>query len=359
LDKNDNKLNNNHHYYDDEITLKELILKIIEFWKELLSRFLIIIIFGIIGAILAFVLTLNNQNTYTSEVSFLLNEDGANNSNDAIAAILGVSSNIPLNKVTEIVKSARVIHNVILAKVIVNNKPDYVGNHIINLHNLHDGWNQVEVSEKAKEFDLTDFYFSGNQIQDFSIKELRAISIIHKMILKNNLAISYNDKTDIFNLSVTSLNSELTSEMLNTTYQELIKFYTYQTVGRPLENFEVLAEREDSLFQVVKRLQSQIAYAEYRTVGLQHQSSKLSTMDLKRAFTSTSELYNKVRKNKEELEYMLKNKSPEFQILDRTFIPVTNATSRLKQIAIGIFLGLFLAVIYIIGAKIVRDALNE
>jgi len=359
LDKNDNKLNNNHHYYDDEITLKELILKIIEFWKELLSRFLIIIIFGIIGAILAFILTLNNQNTYTSEVSFLLNEEGANISNDAIATILGVSSNIPLNKVTEIAKSARVMHKVILAQVIVDNKPDYIGNHIINLHNLHEKWNQAEVTQNMKEFDLTDFYFSGNQIQDFSTKELRAISIIHKMILKHNLAISYNDKTDIFNLSITSHNSELTSEMLNTIYQELIKFYTYQTVGRPLENFGVLAEREDSLFQVVKQLQSQIAYAEDRTVGLQYQSSKLSTMDLKRAFASASELHNKVRKNKEELEYMLKNKSPEFQILDRTFIPVTNTTSRLKQIAIGIFLGLFLAVVYIIGAKIIRDALNE
>jgi uncharacterized protein involved in exopolysaccharide biosynthesis len=358
LNKND-KGQENHQYYDDEITLKELILKIIEFWNEILRRFWIVILLGVIGALIAFGLSLKSKTTYRSDISFLLNEEGASNSNDAIAAILGVSSNIPLNKVTEIVKSARVIHNVILSKVIINNKPDYVGNHIINFYSLHDEWNSNEGSEKMKEFDLTNFYFDNNQIQDFSTKELRAISIIHKMIIKSNLSINYNDKTDIFNLSITSLNSELTSELLNTTYQELIKFYTYQTVGKPMENFEVLAEREDSLFREVKSLQSQIAYAEDRTLGLKYKSSKLNTMDLQRAFASTSDLYNKVRKNKEELEFVLKNKSPEFQILDRTFIPIVNAQSKIKQITIGIVLGIFLSILYILGSKIVRDALND
>jgi uncharacterized protein involved in exopolysaccharide biosynthesis len=352
-------INNGPQYYDDEITLKELILKIIEFWKEVWRRKFLIITIAIICGAIAYGMNLRHKSTYTSNLSFLLNEDKASSSDAAISALLGINSSIPLNKVTEILKSARVIHNVILTKGVVDGKVDYFGNHIINIYALHDDWNTDIKDEKYKPLDLTNFYFTRNEIQDFETKDLRALSAIHKIIISDILAINYNDKTSIFNMSVTSRNSELTSELTNRIYSALIDFYTYQTVGKPKENFKILVEREDSLHSEIKRLEGQLAYMDDRRLGLTSKRSSLSREDLNRTYAATLQLYNKVNSNKEELEFMLANKSPEFQILDKTFIPISNVSSWKKKVLIGLFLGLFLGFIYVIGTKIIRDALAE
>ncbi len=346
-------------YYDDEITLKELILKIIEFWKEVWRRKFIIITLGLICGLIAYGLNLKHKNTYSSNLSFLLNEDKESSSDAAISALLGINTNIPLNKVTEILKSARVLHKVILSKGVIDGKVDYFGNHIINVYELHDDWNTDIKDEKYRPLDLTNFYFTKDQIQDFETKELRALSAIHKLINNEILTINYNDKTLIFNMGVTTRNSELTSELINTIYSELIEFYTYQTVGKPKENFKILVDREDSLHTEIKRMEGQLAYMEDRTLGVISRRSNLSKDDLKRTYSATLELFNKVTRNKEELEFMLANKSPEFQILDKTFIPISNVSSWKKKVAIGMFLGLFLGIIYVLGAKIIRDALAE
>ncbi|MDA8692829.1 Wzz/FepE/Etk N-terminal domain-containing protein [Saprospiraceae bacterium] len=350
---------NSSQYYDDEITLKELILKIVEFSKELWRRKFLIIIIAIICGGIAYALNLKFKNTYSSSLSFLLNENTESNTDAAISALLGINSSIPLNKVTEIAKSARVLHNVILSKGVVNGKVDYFGNHIINIYDLHKDWDTGIKDEKYKELDLTNFYFEKNKVEDFKTNELRALSQIHKLIVSNILTISYNDKTSIFNMNVTTQNSELTSELLNTIYTQLIKFYTYQTVGKPKENFSILVQREDSLYSVMTKMESQLAYLDDRTLGLKSRAPLVGRDDLKRKYNSALEMYNKVNRNKEELEFMLQNKSPEFQILDRTFIPKSNTSSWKKNVLIGLFIGLFLGVIYVLGSKVIRDALAE
>ena len=57
--------------------------------------------------------------------------------------------------------------------------------------------------------------------------------------------------------------------------------------------------------------------------------------------------------------FNLKNKTPDFSIIDQTFLPVWNSPSILKALLIGGFLGAFLGVGFLVFRKIIRDALNS
>jgi len=86
-------------------------------------------------------------------------------------------------------------------------------------------------------------------------------------------------------------------------------------------------------------------------------ASSLSFEQLSRKVETTNRVYQEILKNKERVEFMLSSETPEFQMINRTFIPIVAASSKLKALLIGGFLGGFLGVGYIFGRKIIRDAM--
>ena len=69
------------YYQDDEITLKELILKIREFWLELWGKKWIILGVAIIGAAVFAVRAKMQETTYTTGLSFMVTENDQNDQN--------------------------------------------------------------------------------------------------------------------------------------------------------------------------------------------------------------------------------------------------------------------------------------
>ena len=61
---------------NDEISLKELLLKIKEWFKFLLSKRKVIILFGFIGALLGLGYSIYKKPTYTASLTFALEEGG-------------------------------------------------------------------------------------------------------------------------------------------------------------------------------------------------------------------------------------------------------------------------------------------
>ncbi|MEM1124186.1 MAG: Wzz/FepE/Etk N-terminal domain-containing protein, partial [Bacteroidota bacterium] len=106
------------YYEDDEITLKELILKIQEFWGELWRNK-----FWIVGtAVLAAGLWLSkamfvDKTTYRSTLSFMVDEENGKNGSP-VADLLGYSNfNYNFERITELAKSAKIVNNTLLSEV--------------------------------------------------------------------------------------------------------------------------------------------------------------------------------------------------------------------------------------------------
>ena len=66
----------NEQIENDEISLKELLLKVKDWYGFLISKWKIIVFFGFIGALLGLGYSIFKKPTYTASLTFALEEDG-------------------------------------------------------------------------------------------------------------------------------------------------------------------------------------------------------------------------------------------------------------------------------------------
>ena len=80
----------NTYLEDDEITLKELILKIQEFYREVLKRWLLVILITLPVMGYMFYKAYKTPNTYPATLTFMVNEDKAGGGLGGLAASFGL-----------------------------------------------------------------------------------------------------------------------------------------------------------------------------------------------------------------------------------------------------------------------------
>ena len=344
------------YYQDDEITLKELILKIQEFWWEIWKNKIFVLLITIIVALAFLANTWRKEVTYTANLSFMLTEEGSNRGGTA-AELLGLGEvDYNLDKISALATSSKIIYEALLQKITVEGKEDFIANHLIQVYDLQENWKD-EGDGKYKDFSLKDFYFSNGIKENYSRKEQRALKVLQDLIINKLLSVSYNKKTQVFLLNATTLNEALSTDLVDHVYEALVAFYVDKTVGRPQKTYQMLELRTDSLAQLLDQEERKLALARDRNQGLIGSTYQVTIGRLDRQVTQISAQYMQALKNKEAVEYILQNKTPDFQIIDRTFIPLRNAASKLSTLLIGGFLGVFLGMGYLIGRKIIRDAL--
>ena len=345
-----------YYYQEDEITLKELILKLQEFWREIWKNKLLIILITAIVAVAFFLNAWRKEVTYTANLSFMLTEE-SNNRGGMANELLGLGEvDYNLDKISALVTSSKIIYEALLQKGTINEQENFIANHLIEVYNLHEKWNK-KVKGKYEDFSLEDFYFSNRIRENYTRKEQRALKILQDLIVKKMLTVSYDKRTQVFLLNVTTLNESLSTSLVDNIYESLVAFYIDKTVGRPQRTYELLTLRTDSLSQLLDQEERQLALAKDRTEGLIGSTYQVTMGRLNRQVEQTNAQYMRALKNKEAVEYILQNNTPDFQIIDRTFIPLRNAASKLKALLIGGLLGGFLGMGYLIGRKIIRDAL--
>lgn len=302
--------------------------------------------------------------SYNSHISFLVSEsDQKGNLNATLDLLMYGATSIDNIKLVALAKSARIIQEAMLKKITIQGEEDYVANHIIGQYDLHNNWNKESDNTRFKSISLTDFVFTRSATSNLTDQEKRAMYELQKLVLGSQkgsralMNIDYNDKTEIFDLSVTTFNDELTDGLLHAIYDCLREFYIFETIGRPKKTYDLLAAKEDSLENLLNKYERSLAYTEDRTAGLIGSSAKVNISSITRELDKTKNLYSEVRRNMESIETILQTDTPNFQVLDQNFIPIEDASSFVRSLAIGLFLGGFLGSIYIIGRKIVRDAM--
>ncbi len=326
----------------EEVSLKEIILKIIGFGKEIWNKkFLILLISAIVGGV-AFFRSDEPVTEYESHINFIVNQQALTSTSEKINAILGLNSDMQFGKIIEILKSSKVIHPVLTREINVAEKSEIVANLLLK-----------DVGRKPIEL-------SSSDPEKLSRKELITLSNIHKNFLYKNLTIEHNPVSTALLLKIKTQNQELSTELIDLIYNEFTGFYAYQTIGKPMENFKKLKKRRDSLEWKMKALEKEQARAQDKSMGITSRKSLLYMNDIVRDLQSTSALYAEVNKGMQDLEFTLSSKGPEFQILDRSYIPIRiTEDSKIKKAIIAAIIGMILTIIIVVLAKIVKDALNS
>ena len=142
-------------------------------------------------------------------------------------------------------------------------------------------------------------------------------------------------------------------------YQKLKDFYIEETVGRPKRNLAKLEVITDSLYNVLTKAQNTLSQANVRKRSIISATPGALTNRLSKKVQELNGLYTQAYDQKQKLEFALNNQTPNFQIIDQTFIPIKDEPSKLNALYLGGFLGLFLGIGFFVFRKIIRDALAE
>jgi|AntRauTorckE5430_2_1112549.scaffolds.fasta_scaffold00542_5 uncharacterized protein involved in exopolysaccharide biosynthesis len=350
---------------DDDTTLKELIVEIQEFLLFAWKKPLIVILFVILGVSLGILKAYTSKTSYSAELTFMINEDDGGGVG-GVGAILGQfgfgggSSEHNLDKIIELSKSRKILQGVIFDSITISGQKNSIGNHIINVYDLHQVW-----EEEEKE-DLHGFYFTDqSEITN---------EIIHNTAAKNIYSILAgspkegvdglvrtvsNDLTGILYINAITESEELSLGLTKNVYNSLSQFYIENSIEKHLTTFEQLSQKADSVISELSSVEYRLAKIKDRSSGIIDRRNRLEENKLQRDVQILTVLYGEVLKNKETASFVVSNSTPFFQTVDVPTLPLSkDKISMIRSIIIFSMIAFILCFSFLILWYIIAKALR-
>jgi len=351
---------------NDEISLKELIVKAKEWWQYLLTKWLIILAFGLGGAVIGLVVSLLTPPKYTAKLSFALVEKSSGGGGLAdLASSFGLSSMLgggssgafSGDNLLEIMQSPHTIEQTLLSPIVYNGKKQNLVEVYIQFNELRKGW------EKSANPELKALTFPVGQTRETFTRTQDSVmsGIYDKLIKSNALSIARKDKKLSFvNVSFTS-KDEVFSKLFEEKLMEVTYgFYKETRTAQSRANINMMQAKADS----IKKLYESSLYksAGYSQVNINQALAFAAVPKQKQEYNSQlyATVYTEVLKNLETLKLDLARETPIVQIIDTPRFPLEkDRLGKAKAMATGGVLGGFLIMFYLLGAMFLKNALKE
>lgn len=339
-----------------EVTLREIILLIREYVIYLWRQKWWLLLFVILGAVLFAARSYGTANVYGGRLTFIVNDSQSGGGVGGILGQFGLGGsqggvNIP--QVIQMAQSRRISSEVLFDSITLNGRKDFIANHLIDLYDYH------EIYRESGSTSLADFYFTQGNVADFSPLENTMYKTLHYRVNAPNdplMTILHSAETGIVTISVTTVNEELTLELLNRFYEELNNFYRDNAAAPQQKTIEKLQFQADSLAAVLKQQEYRIAAMEDRSLGVIDRVDRVSVGRLQREANLTSGIYTEVLKNIQTSRFMLSTAQPVFQVMDAPSLPLYGSGVSLKALGIrGAIFGAFFGIFLLVCIRIYRD----
>ncbi len=357
--------------HSEEITLKETILTTQEYWKEIKSKFLVLILFVILLSSFQLFKYFTAKSTYEAPLSFMLNEEDGS-AGGAISGLLGQiglpigGGETNLDKILELAKSRKIAQQALFTKKTINGNDDYLANHLISMLKEKNEWNRKGFLDESDEYDIDNFSFTHDSFPSFSMTENKALKQLHghllgskevaKRALLNN---SQNEPTGIMTILASTYDPEISVALSKSMFEVLSTYYVDKTIEKQEYTFELIQAKTDSIYEELQQKNYSLANFKDKNQSLFARTDQLTESRLMMEIQKLSAMYGEATKNLEIAEFSLKNKTPFIQLIDEPVLPIeASKSSLIKSLITGIILGLFLGVFYLVTRKMIRDALS-
>lgn len=350
----------------DEISLKELILKMQEWWKYLLSKWIIIVIAGIVGGVVGLTYAWLKKPIYKAELSFALQDE---KSGGGLSGALGLASQFGIDlggggaggefsgdNLLELMKSRSMVEKALLTADTINGKRITLAEFYIDFNKLRERWQNK--SEKNIHF-LPDADRSK-----FNLKQDSILGVFHKDIIKSNLTVDKVDKKlSIITLSVSSTN-ELFSKYFTEVLAKVVSdFYVQTKTGKASKNVNILQRQVDSVRRelngAISGVASSIDAAPNPNPLLQtlRVPSQRRTVDV----TANTAILSELVKQLVIAKTSLLQETPLIQVIDRPILPLekTKLSRAISTILGGIIAGILTVVILFFKRSYKNISLSE
>ena len=345
---------------DDEISLKELILKIREWYQYLLSKWTTILIAGIIGGILGFTYAYFQKPIYTAETTFVLEEGdsggGALGGFSGLASIAGIDLGgggggiFQGDNILQLYKSRRMIQETLLSKDTFENKGQLLIDRYITVNGFKKRW------EEKPELANISFEQSASL---FTRLQDSIITHIVNDINKNYLEVVKPDKQlSIISVKVNSKDEAFAKAFANRIVKTVNDFYVTTKTRKSSENMAILQFQADSIKRALNYSISGVAFAvdanpnsnpAFQTLRVPSQRKQIDVQ-------ANGAAYQEILKNLEIAKITFRKEKPLIQVIDEPVLPLRKEKiGKAKGIIIGGIFSGFIFIVFIIFKRVIKQ----
>jgi hypothetical protein len=349
----------------DEISLKELILKIKEWWIYLLSKWKLIIVIAFMGALLGLAYSLMSKPIYKAEFSFVLEDE---KSSGGLSGALGLASQFGLDlggggaggafagdNLLELMKSRSMVQKALLSPVNIQGKDQSLADYYISLKDMRKGWEgkvYLETLNYPVNADLSTF----NRLQD------SVLMGIHQDIIKNLLSVAKIDKKlSILKVTVNSENEIFSKAFTEALVSVVSNFYVETKTKKSTANVAILQHQTDSVRNQLNRAISGVAQSNDAIPNLNASRQILRSSGQQRQIDvqANTAILTELVKNLELSKLSLRKETPLIQVIDLPVLPLAvEKFGKVKGILMGGFLAGFLVVVFLIGKRLIGQVIE-
>lgn len=346
-------------YENDEITLKELLFTIKEYWFELWRKWYIIGLLALPVAGYFIYKHYQTPTTFQAETKFIIE---GSSSGGGLSSLLGQfgfgggsTSKINPFKIQEVAKSKTTWKKLMFNKV----GDDFIANRIIEVYEFDKIW------EKGKDKSLVGFRFKNGDTDNFSDQENKILVGIIGQIVGSKLSkvvplfsINFDEDSGIFSLSSNTKDEELTLSLVDKAYTYLKSFFENEIMGTQYATAKLLKAKADSIQRLITSKTYASAAIEDKSLGLISNVQGVQSEKLQKEAMVLGAALMEITKSYEMSDINLQSSRPLFLTIDEAIPPLEpQQSSLLISLIKGCLLGGILGATFVIGRKVVLNAL--
>lgn len=351
---------------NDEISLKELIQKVKEWYSYLFSQWKIIVLSVVIGAVLGLSYSFIKKPIYTATLSFAL-EDDKSGGGGGLGSALGLASSFGLDlggsgggifsssNLTELFKSRSMVEKTLLTSVNINGKKESLAEMYIQNNEWRDSWNKNHKLAKVEFLpNANRKYFT--RIQDSIIGE------IYKQLSKSGLSVNQKDKKiAIINIDVSSTNELFAKFFCEALAKQVGTFYIETKSKRARMNMAILERQVDSIRGELNGAITGVAVANDNTFNLNPALNVRRAPSARRQVDvqANTAILTELVKQSELAKVTLRKETPLIQVIDRPILPLDKERfGKAKGILVGGILAGFLAIFVLLAKRLFKSIMQ-
>lgn len=349
---------------DLEILLTKSSEVIKKSWKHLLSKWVVIVIFGLSGSAIGLVMSLTSKPDYTAHLTFALIENTGGSSGLAALASsfgfggLGASDGaFSGDNLLEILKSRYAISHTLLAPIQYKEKQTNLVEAYIESNKLRKSW------QKSKNKELrTLSYPLGQKRETFTRTQDSVLNVFYRGIVETGaLTVAKKDKkTGIVNVDFTSKDEVFSKLFVEKLMSVTYKFYKDTRTAQSKANIDMMEITADSIKRLYESSLFKSASYSQLNINTAIQTAAVPRIKQENNAQLYATVYAEVLKNLETLKLDLARQTPLVQIIDTPILPLEkDRLGKAKGMVIGGLIGGFLIVIYLLSALYLGSILHK
>lgn len=347
---------------EEQITVKDIILKIISIFKSILKNWKIVLLFGLIGGALGFLYDYKNQKdpSYESLTQFYLETAVPTQDYGGFAAMLGNGGGgggglFSGENLITLIKSSDFLEKILLKEVTINGKKHILSNY------FHEK-NKPEKKEKDKDepVEKDDYVFlTHTDIEKFTIPEFNSLTLT-KGPAMNAAILKPEEKSSFMNLSVVTYDDTLSKVYGDVFLETLREYYVNSKTDKIKKTIDRQKDIVDSLRRLSQASEATLARIQDQNKEAVFEQGHILETRLKTRTNLLNNSYQDQERNLSTLRFQMYQDSPLFKITSPQRFPLEASKSSLtKNYKIGIYIGIFISLLFIVLYDAIKEIMKD